>query len=102
MVLWFPLALKVSHQWLHKDLESSLGNNQVRFVYMRVYLFHLVLSPLFYSLHFFPQKLEIIERDLKTSVRFHIKMHIYIEKNNHTKMSINSQKKHLFHIRQRR
>lgn len=63
---------------------------------MRVSCFPSSLSFSFYSLYLFPQKIEIIEQDPKTRTYFPIKMRIYIEDHNYTKISTNSQKKHLF------
>lgn len=47
---------------------------------------------------FSPQEIEIIEQYPNMSTHFPIKMHIYIEDHNYIKISIYSQKKHLFDL----
>lgn len=91
LVLWFPFILTGSYRGTQKDLEFLLGNNRVRQVYMKFFLFptSFVTSTLF----FFLQKIGIREKDTKTRICSPIKTHVYIKDHNYTKIGINSPQK---------
>lgn len=92
LVLWLSIAFYIIP---HKDLDSSLRNNEVSYAYIRLCLSLKFCPHTSVVFNFFFSKRQ--KSPGRTNVHFPIMTHKYNKDHNYIKMSISSLKKHLFH-----